>query len=376
MAKHVVLAGGGHAHLTTMLGLREYVRAGHRVTLIGPSPHHYYSGMGPGLLSGTYRPAEVRFHVKKMVEDRGATFLEDRVVRVDPHRSTLLLDSGREVRYDVASFNTGSGVPADIFDPQTENVFPVKPIENLLAAREYVLDAPAGAGLRTIVVGGGPAGVETAAALGRLGRESGRIAGITLVSGSKVLVDYPAKARTLALRSLARRGIEWIEETAALSIGEGVVRLKSGSDLPADMVFAAVGVKPSSLFLDSGLPTGRDGGLLVDEFLQCVGHPGLFGGGDCITHAESPLDRVGVYAVRQSRLLHQNLLAFLEGRPLRRFDPGGTYLTILNMGDGSGIFRRENLVWNGRFAFLLKDAIDRRFMRKFQVSGERTAPAG
>ncbi len=376
MAKHLVLAGGGHAHLTTMVGLREYVRAGHRVTLIGPSPHHYYSGMGPGLLSGTYRPAEVRFHVKKMVEDRGAAFLEDRVVRVDPHRSTLLLDSGREIRYDVASFNTGSGVPADIFDPQAENVFPVKPIENLLAARECVLDAPAGAGLRTVVVGGGPAGVETAAALGRLGRESGRIAGITLVSGSKVLEDYPAKARALALRSLARRGIEWLEETAAQSIGEGVVRLESGSDLPADMVFAAVGVKPSSLFLDSGLPTGRDGGLLVDEFLQCVGHPGLFGGGDCITHAGSPLARVGVYAVRQSRLLHQNLLAFLEGRPLRRFDPGGTYLTILNMGDGSGIFRRENLVWNGRFAFLLKDAIDRRFMRKFQVSGERTGPAG
>jgi hypothetical protein len=36
----------------------------------------------------------------------------------------------------------------------------------------------------------------------------------------------------------------------------------------------------------------------------------------------------------------------------RRFDPGGVFLTILNMGE-------------------LKDAIDRRFMRKFQVSGEQ-----
>ncbi len=57
------------------------------------------------------------------------------------------------------------------------------------------------------------------------------------------------------------------------SIGTGTVRLENGEVLGADIVFVAVGVKPSSLFLDSGLPTGTDGGLLVNEFLQCVGHP-------------------------------------------------------------------------------------------------------
>jgi NADH dehydrogenase FAD-containing subunit len=371
MGKHMVFTGGGHVHLTALLRLRDYVREGHRVTLIGPSPYHYYSGMGPGLLSGIYRPAEARFHVKKMAEDRGAAFLEDRVVKVEPARRTLILGSGEELRYDVVSFNTGSEVPADIVDASADNVFPVKPIENLLAARRKVLDASGKTGLRAIVVGGGAAGVEIAAALGRLGRESGRIASITLVSGSKVLEDYPAKARAMALRSLARWGVERIEEVGARSIGEGVVRLENGVDLRGDMVFVAVGVTPSSLFAESDLPTGKDGGLLVNDSLQCVRYPDLFGGGDCITLDGTPLERVGVYAVRQNRLLHRNLLAFLEGRPLRRFDPGGVFLTILNMGDGSGIFRRKEFVWDGPFAFRLKDAIDRRFMRKFQVSGER-----
>ena len=50
MGKHLVLVGGGHAHMTVMLNLREYTERGHRVTLIGPSAYHYYSGMGPGLL--------------------------------------------------------------------------------------------------------------------------------------------------------------------------------------------------------------------------------------------------------------------------------------------------------------------------------------
>ena len=370
MPKHLVFVGGGHAHLTAMMGLRDTVRAGHRVTLIGPSRYHYYSGMGPGLLSGIYRPAEARFHVKKMAEDRGATFIEERVVLVDPVRRILVLGSGAEVRYDAVSFNTGSEVPLDLLHPSGENVYPVKPIENLLAARKKILAADLGKRLCVVVVGGGTAAVEIAANLGHLARETGRIGGITLVSRSNVLGDFPGKARARARGALARWGVESIEGVAAESIADGVVRLGNGADLEGDMVFVATGIRPSPLFRDSGLPTGEDGGLLVNDYLQSVDHPELFGGGDCISLAGSPLARVGVYAVRQNRPLHRNLLAFLEGRPLQRFDPGGDYLLILNLGDRNGLFRRKEIVWSGRLAFRLKDYLDRRFMRKFQVSGE------
>ena len=91
MGKHLVIVGAGHAHLTVLKNLKEFKNRGHDVTVVSASPLHYYSGMGPGLLSGIYRPAEVRFHVKKMAEDRGASFLEDRVVKVEPARRTLLL---------------------------------------------------------------------------------------------------------------------------------------------------------------------------------------------------------------------------------------------------------------------------------------------
>ncbi len=370
MPKHLVFVGGGHAHLTALTSLRDTVRAGHRVTLIGPSRFHYYSGMGPGLLSGIYRPAEARFHVKKMAEDRGATFIEDRVVLVDPVRRALALGSGAEVRYDAVSFNTGSEVPLDLLHPSGDNVFPVKPIENLLAARRKILEAGPGKNLGVVVVGGGAAAVEMAANLGHLARETGRIGKITLVSRSIVLGDFPGKARAQARGALARWGVESIEGVAVESIADGVVRLENGAILEGDLVFVAIGIRPSPLFRDSGLPTGEDGGLLVNDYLQCVDHPELFGGGDCISLAGTPLARVGVYAVRQNRPLHRNLSAFLEGRPLQRFDPGGDYLLILNLGDRRGLFRRKEIVCSGRLAFRLKDFLDRRFMRKFQVSGE------
>ncbi len=56
MKKQLVLIGGGHAHMVTLANLATITEQGHDVTVIGPSEFHYYSGMGPGMLAGTYRP--------------------------------------------------------------------------------------------------------------------------------------------------------------------------------------------------------------------------------------------------------------------------------------------------------------------------------
>ncbi|MEJ2167255.1 MAG: pyridine nucleotide-disulfide oxidoreductase, partial [Desulfobacterales bacterium] len=61
MKKHLVLAGGGHAHMVTLANLHAFVEKGYQVTAIGPSEYHYYSGMGPGMLGKTYAPEEIRF---------------------------------------------------------------------------------------------------------------------------------------------------------------------------------------------------------------------------------------------------------------------------------------------------------------------------
>lgn len=159
MGKHLVFVGGGHAHLTALLNLADYIQRGHRVTVISSFSYHYYSGMGPGMLSGIYRPQEVRFHIKKLAEDRGGVFIEDRVVRIDPENRLLFLESNQEVPYDVVSFNTGSEVPMEgLISTLGENIFPVKPITNLLLARRFILKSLKNQSLNFIVAGGGPAG--------------------------------------------------------------------------------------------------------------------------------------------------------------------------------------------------------------------------
>ena len=105
-------------------------------------------------------------------------------------------------------------------------------------------------------------------------------------------------------------------------------------------------------------------------YLQSVAHPEIFGGGDCIRFEKQPLDKVGVYAVRQNPILYHNLMAALERGNLQAFRPQNRYLLIYNLGNGTGIFYRGRWVLKGRLIFYLKDYIDRKFMRNFQVSGE------
>ena len=112
MGKHLVIVGAGHAHLTVLKNLKEFKDSGHRVTVVSSNPMHYYSGMGPGMLSGIYRPEEISFNVKKMSEDRGTAFIEDYVVKIRPQEKKIDLHSGNEISYDVLSLNTGSYVPA------------------------------------------------------------------------------------------------------------------------------------------------------------------------------------------------------------------------------------------------------------------------
>jgi len=377
MAKHLVLAGGGHAHLTILKELADFTARGHRVTLVSPEPFHSYSGMGPGLLGGSYRPEEVRFDVRAMTERAGGVYVAGEVERVDAAARRLILRDGAEIPYDVASFNLGSRVPLERLGGAGPGIVPVKPISGLATARAAILATATATAtstvqpLRLLVVGGGPAGVEIAGNLCRLVEEHSISAEISLVAGSRLLGAFPPKLRTKAFDSLSQRQVTLCEGSRVVAVNHHRAVLDDGRFLPYDFAFVATGVVPPALFRQSLLPVGPDGGLRVNARLQCDAHPELFGGGDCIHFAPRPLDKVGVHAVRQNPILCHNLLAALENKTLQSYTPQRDYLLIFNLGDGRGLLHRNGLVVDGRPAFRLKDWIDRRFMRRFQVSGEQ-----
>ncbi len=374
MKKHLVMVGAGHAHLTILKNLEHIVKNGDTVTVISPGNYQYYSGMGPGMLAGRYRPQDVRFDVKKMTVDRGGTFIKSRVVKIKPSQKLLMLSSDQTIPYDVASFNTGSMVALNSKQFMGPNVFSAKPIENLLAARKQILEHRADLPVSVTVVGGGPTGLELAANVRQLIVGHKKTADIHLIAGKKLLGNFPLKARKLALRFLAAKKITVIESAMAESFDSQYVTLSDGRRILSELVLLATGVRPSSIYRDSGLQTDNYDGLLVNDYLQAIDYPNIFGGGDCIGLRSQQLAKVGVYAVRQNPILWHNVMAKMKGGPLAKFVPQKAVMLIFNLGDGTGLFCRKSVVWRGRLAFKLKNTIDTKFMRRFQLSGERKEP--
>jgi len=366
MGKHLVLAGGGHAHMETLTNIRQFLDLGHRVTVIGPSDYHYYSGMGPGMLGATYEPDDIRFATRHKVEEQGGEFIRDVITGLDPSGRRLHLASGREVDYDVVSFNTGSSVDLPEIVGDRSAIYTVKPIERLYEARQQIKKKAEQQAVVIAVVGGGPAGAEVAGNLRQLVGQTGHTARVSLFAGHRFMSRFPEKVRRRSWQLLEKNGVVLHEYGYLKSIANNTLIFDCGITEHADFIILATGVHPSSFFKQSGVPTGPDGGLLVNEYLQSPKYPEIFGGGDCISFLPKALDKVGVYAVRENPILFHNLKAALQGKELLPFDPGGDYLLIFNLGNGQGLLRKSWLLFTGSLAFRLKDWIDKKFMTKFQ----------
>jgi len=350
------------AHLHTLVG------KGYDVTVIQPSEFHYYSGMGPGMLGGTYRPEEIRFATRQVVESRGGSFVLGRAEQIDPLKQTVSLAGGDEIGYDLLSCNVGSYVPFDIAAENAGTLFTVKPIEGLMAAQQRIIELCGQQSITIAIVGGGPSSIEIAGNCRQLTNGSDlHPTRIQVFAGRRLMSRLPQRVQLDARMILKKNAIEIIEGSYVEKIDSGLIQLANGNQFRADIIFSAVGVKPSGIFVKSGIDTGPDGGLQVNKFLQSTQHPNIFGGGDCIYFKPQPIDRVGVYAVRQNPVLLHNLKAYLAGEALQPFDPGGSYLLIYNLGGGVGILYKWSLIFSGRLSFRVKDYIDRKFMEKFQA---------
>jgi NADH dehydrogenase FAD-containing subunit len=368
MKKRLVLIGGGHAHMVTLANLGKFVEKGHTVTVIGPSDHHYYSGMGPGMLSGTYRPDQIRFATRQVVEKQGGTFLPGKAAAIDPEKRIVSLENGDTVSYDVLSCNAGSHVPKPAIDGDLDDIFTVKPIERLMEAKDRLVDHFGRHTPDVVIVGGGPSSAEVAGNVWQLATTTGgHMPRITICAGRAFMSRFPESIRRRIVGTLDRRGITIREGVYVKSVSGNTITLDDGDTLPADFIFLALGVNPSAIFTNSGIATGPDGGMRVNRFLQSTRYPDIFGGGDCIYFEDQPLDKVGVYAVRQNPVLLHNISARLDGGDLMPFDPGGDYLLIFNLGGGVGVLKKRWLEFGGRPAFVIKDYIDRKFMKEFQA---------
>jgi selenide,water dikinase len=293
---------------------------------------------------------------------------------VDTAAKAIRLSDRPPLRYDVASFDVGSTVAGLDLPGVRQNALPTRPIAELVeridALAERIRNRPPESPFRIVVVGGGAGGIEIAFTLWhRVGAGRHRAVELALVHGwPEVLAGYPRSLIDRVHRNAARRGIRILPNRRVAEARRDSVVFEDGSSVPADALLWVSGAWSHPLFTDSGLPTERRGFVLTRSTLQAEGHDDLFAVGDCATLMEFPeTPKAGVYAVRQGPFLHENLIAFLDGRPLKSYRPQSDFLTLLNLGDGTALGAKWGRSFEGEWVMRLKDWIDRRFMKKFQV---------
>lgn len=370
-ARDVVLLGAGHtnAHVIRMWRMRP-VR-GARLTCVSNAPVATYSGMLPGVLAGLYAPEGMEIDLVRLCAAAGARLIVGDVCGLDVEGRRLLFADRAPLGFDVLSIGIGS-VPTfegvDVRD--ASRVVPIKPMQDFLGRLEAHLRARAGARapVRVLVVGGGAGGVEVALCLrARAARGAAPPCEIALVTADARLLpgSLDGTARRAA-RACARAGVRVETGRRVAAIDGARVAFADGGRAEVDVVIWATGAAPPPLAARLGLPVDHRGFLRTDRTLRTVGGAPIFVVGDtgAIDGAATP--KAGVYAVRQGPVLWANIRRQLSGRPLRTYAPQRGFLKLLNTGRGRAIGEWKIWSFEGRWAWRLKDAIDRRFVRMYQ----------
>jgi selenide,water dikinase len=371
--RRLLLIGAGHAHLFVLKRLAESPLPGVTTTLVAPFPHHHYSGMVPGYLQGTYEEGQLVFDLPRLCRAAGARFVPALAERIDGP-GQVVTAGGSPWPFDVCAVDVGSEAAGLDTPGVREHAYTVRPMSRVVALRAQADAASAGRGAAPGgggVVGGGGGGVEVALALERRIRDRGSAPAVTLLDGAPtILADYTPRVRAIALAVLARRGVRVATGRAVRAVGPDTVTVGGGDVLPSDLTVWLTGAAPPALLGASAVPRDPRGFLLVDATLRAVDGAPVWGAGDCVALAEHPrTPRAGVYAVRAAPVLDRNLRAALAGGPPARYEPQRSFLALLNTADGKAILRWRGVATHARFAWWLKDWIDRRFMRAYQSVG-------
>jgi nitrite reductase (NADH) large subunit len=278
--RRLVVIGNGMAGMRAVEELLELAPDRYDITVFGAEPHTNYNRilLSP-LLAGDTNSADIFLNTPEWyTENRIALHSGDPVMTVDRRRRIVRSSKGVEVPYDRLLLATGS----------TPIVLPIpgKDLPGVVTFRDLAdVDAMLESARRyktAVVIGGGLLGLEAASALLRRGMD------VTVVHLFDTLMERQLDAAAAALlrTCLEGRGVKFKMPAKTTAIlGESrvsAVRFEDGSELAAELVVMATGVRPNiELANKAGLRCER--GVLVDDTLQTY-DPSIYAVGECVQH--------------------------------------------------------------------------------------------
>ncbi|UDF35714.1 UNVERIFIED_ORG: nitrite reductase large subunit NirB [Shinella sp. XGS7] len=285
--QRLVLVGNGMAGVRTLEELLKIAPDLYEITVFGAEPHPNYNRilLSP-VLAGEQTLEEIILNPLAWYEEHGIQLhLGMEVKKIDRVRRRVMAEDGRgktvSADYDRLLIATGS-VPFILPVPGKDlpGVITYRDLDDVQA----MIDAAAKY-QHAVVIGGGLLGLEAANGLMLRGMQ------VTVVHLGDWLMErqLDEQAGELLRQSLQARGLRFrlATQTEAL-VGDRhgrvmAVRFKDGSEIPADLVVMAAGIRPNTALAESaGLHCSR--GIVVTDTLQTVTDPRIYAVGECAAH--------------------------------------------------------------------------------------------
>jgi NADH dehydrogenase len=338
----VVIVGAGFGGLACAWALGNKPVA---VTVVDRCNFHLFVPLLYQVATAVLSPADVAHPIRSILRRfKNIDVLMDEVLGIDPAARFVNLRDGPAVSYDVLVVATGSEYAYFGHGDWAALAPGLKSIEDAQEIRARLLRAferaeisrdpdEQQALITTIIVGGGPTGVEMAGSVAELDRhalardfrhvrpQSARV--ILVEAGPRILSSFPESLAAYARERLERLGVTVWTGKAVEEIEPDRVRI-AGEWIRAGTIIWGAGVQASPA--GEWIPGERDrmGRIVVAPDLSVPALEGVFVLGD-LAHCKGadgdPLPALAQVAAQQGRHLGRALAANLtSGVPLPRFE--------------------------------------------------------
>ncbi|MFD9426177.1 MULTISPECIES: NAD(P)/FAD-dependent oxidoreductase [unclassified Streptomyces] len=344
----ILVVGAGFAGIECVRRLERRLAPGEaEITLVTPFSYQLYLPLLPQVAAGVLTPQSVAVSLRRSSRHRtrivpGGAIGVDTAAKVCVIRK--ITDEIVNEPYDYIVLAAGSVTRTFDIPGLLDNARGMKTLAEAAYIRDHVIaqldladasqdEEERASRLRFVVVGGGYAGTETAACLQRLTTSAVKryprldpklIKWHLIDIAPKLMPELGDKLGLSALEVLRKRGIEVSLGVSIAEAGPEQVTFTDGRVLPCRTLIWTAGVAASPLIATLGAETVR-GRLAVTPELKLPCSDGVFSLGDAAAVPDLAKGDGAIcpptaqHAMRQGRLLADNLIASLRGRPLRNY---------------------------------------------------------
>src|SRR5882762_1658186 len=376
----ILILGGGFGGVYTALRLDKTLarRADVEVTLVSRDNFLLFTPMLHEVVSGDLNPSDIVNPIRRML--KRVRFVQAEVRSIDlaakrVHCNRDLRPLPLDLDYDHLVLALGSETNFFGMQDVAENAVTLKTLGDASLLRARALEILEAASLEPdatvrnrmltfVVAGGGFAGVETVGALNDLVREALRYYPRLAAQEARfelvfledvVLPELGEKLGRYAQGKLAARGVQMRPKTRVTGYDGSRVALALGEPISASTLIWTAGVSPNPVL--AGLSCRKEKGrVVVDEFLEAPGFPGLWAVGDCAAVLDQRTGRLqpptAQHALRQARHAAKSIEAALAGRPKTPFR-FSTIGQLASIGHRQGVANILGMNFSGFIAWLL-----------------------